>query len=83
VCSIQLQGDDKLLEKVSQDMLETVVPQVGEKVMTLVGEYSGKLGKLMAKSKETCVVQMIGDLTVNTFNLDDIAQYTGEDDELY
>jgi G patch domain/KOW motif-containing protein len=84
VCTIQL-DNGSLVEGVKQRMLETVIPQTGGKVMVVDGANKGKIGKLLERMKkgdnERAIVQMIGDLSIETFSLDDVAQYVGSYDE--
>jgi len=83
-CTIQL-DNGALVEGVKQRMLETVVPQAGGKVMVVEGINKGKVGKLIERTKkgntESAIVQMIGDLSIETFSLDDVAQYVGTHEE--
>jgi ribosomal protein S4E len=62
--------------------VETVIPDVGKRVVVVLGRDRGKVGKLLQKStsKETAVVQFEGDWAgeVGTYGLDDISEYRGE-----
>jgi hypothetical protein len=62
-------------------MLETVVPKVGERVMVVLGKDKRRTGVIMDKPKgtERASVQTSGDLQINSYDLDSICQYTGED----
>jgi len=83
-CIIQL-DNGSLVEGVKQRMLETVIPSAGGKVMVVEGRNKGRLGTLLERKKrgddESAVVQMMGDLSIETFSLDDVAQYVGTFDE--
>jgi len=83
-CIIQL-DNGSLVEGVKQRMLETVIPQKGAKVMVVEGENKGKLGTLLERRKsgdnEKAIVQLMGDLSVESYSLDDVAQYIGDYDE--
>jgi len=72
--------DGRLLE-VDQHILETVIPETGSKVMIVLGEMAGKVGKLLSKSNENgkkrVIVQLQSDLSVHSFDLDSVTQYTG------
>jgi len=76
-CSVQLYENSQLVE-VEQKMLETVIPKSGEKVMIVQGKHAGKVGKMMSKDKDDAVIQLAADLSVATYPLDDISQYTGD-----
>lgn len=83
-CIIQL-DNGSLVEGVKQRMLETVIPQKGAKVMVVEGENKGKLGTLLERKKsgdtEKAIVQLMNDLSIESFELDDVAQYVGDYDE--
>jgi len=83
-CIIQL-DNGSLVEGVKQRMLETVIPQKGAKVMVVEGENKGKLGTLLERRKsgdnEKAIVQLMGDLSIESYSLDDVAQYVGDHDE--
>jgi len=83
-CIIQL-DNGSLVEGVKQRMLETVIPQAGGKVMVVEGESKGKIGTLLERKKsgetENAIVQLVGDLSIVSFPLDDVAQYVGTFDE--
>jgi len=81
-CTVQLQETGKLVE-VKLRMLETVIPKAGEKVLIVSGHQSGRTGKLMLKEKDQngdvhAVVQLLNDLSIDTYELDCICQYVGE-----
>lgn len=67
---------------IKQRQVETVIPEVGGRVVVVLGGERGKVGRLLQKStsKETAVVQFEGDWAgeVGTFRLDDISEYRGE-----
>lgn len=67
---------------IRQRQVETVIPAVGERVVVVLGNERGKVGRLLQKStsKEKAVVQFEGDWAgeVGTFSLDDISEYPGE-----
>lgn len=83
-CIIQL-DNGSLVEGVKQRMLETVIPQKGAKVMVVEGENKGKLGTLLERKKsgdtEKAIVQLMNDLSIESYELDDVAQYVGDYDE--
>jgi G patch domain/KOW motif-containing protein len=81
ICTIML-DTGRILENIRQRQVETVIPDVGRRVVVVLGPDRGKVGKLIQKStsKETAVVQFEGDWTgeVGTYGLDDISEYRGE-----
>jgi len=82
LCSVQLLENERLLE-VEQKMLETVIPPVGERIAFVSGKNFGKVGKLMDRTKlpngeSTAFVQLLSDLTSDTYPLDSISQYVGD-----
>jgi len=84
-CVIQL-DNGSLVEGVKQRMLETVIPrEKGAKVMVVEGENKGKLGTLLERRKgednEKAIIQLTNDLSINSYSLDDVAQYVGDYDE--
>lgn len=83
-CTIQL-DNGSLVEGVKQRMLETVIPPKGAKVMVVEGENKGKLGTLLERRKsgdtEKAIVQLMNDLSIESYRLDDVAQYVGDYDE--
>jgi G patch domain/KOW motif-containing protein len=84
-CVVQL-DNGTLVEGVKQRMLETVLPKPGGKVMVVEGPNRGKLGILLERKKsddkEDAIVQLLSDLTIETYSLDDVAQYMGAGDEV-
>jgi G patch domain/KOW motif-containing protein len=81
ICTIMLDSG-RILENIRQRQVETVIPDVGRRVVVVLGRDRGKVGKLLQKStsKETAVVQFEGDWAgeVGTYGLDDISEYRGE-----
>jgi len=81
-CTVQL-DNGKLLEGIKQDMVETVVPAEGEKVIVVCGKHKGKIGVLMAKDRSTEIVFVQFDdddvdLPAEKLSMDDISQIVGE-----
>jgi ribosomal protein S4E len=62
-------------------MLETVIPDVGSRVMVVRGENTGKIGKVLEKTKEKgekrVIVQLFSDLSVHSLDLDSLSHYNG------
>jgi len=82
-CIIQLENG-QLVEGVKQRMLETFIPPQGARVMVVEGENRGKIGKLMEKTSGdngTAIVQLMGDLSIESYSLDNIAYYVGSREE--
>jgi len=83
-CTIQLE-DGSLVEGVKQRMLETVIPKNGGRVMVVSGPNKGMVGTLIDRKKvdkkEDAIVQLMGDLSIKSYPLDDVAQYNGSIDD--
>lgn len=77
-CTIQLL-DGVLVDGIRQSGLETVIPKPGGKVMVVNGSSKGVLGSLVERKKqndrESALIQLAGDLSFGTYDLDDIAEY--------
>jgi len=69
--------DTAVLHDVTESRIETVVPTVGHKVMILTGEHRHEIGTVIERDtqKQQCVVQVIDDMDVATYNYDDVCQY--------
>jgi len=76
VCVLMLENG-KLLEGVSQDMLETVLPEPGGIVLILMGTSTGEKATLIEKStsKGTAVVQLQHDLSLLNCDMDDVSAF--------
>jgi len=77
VCVLMLE-DGKLLEGISQDLLESVLPDPGGAVLIVLGEGKGERATLIEKSnsKGTAVVQR-QDLSLQKCRADDISAFAG------
>ena len=77
-CQILL-NDGNLVDGVKQKYLETVVPQVGGKVLVLRGKRKGLKGTVLEKntkkSKATVEITECGSKKEKSFSYDDIAEY--------
>jgi len=75
-CSVRIDGTGEILDNVRQEDLETIVPGEGGRVVVVIGELKGELGKVVEKEpqREKVHVQMDSDLELVTFNLDDVAE---------
>eukprot|EP00903_Cladosiphon_okamuranus_P008182 g7881.t1 len=79
--TVRMDVGDLVLEGVKERHLETVLPARGGKVVVVRGAEKGATGKLLAKNKETALVQVYEDLRALTLSLDDVAEFTGALDE--
>jgi G patch domain/KOW motif-containing protein len=80
-CIFKLDSGE-LLEDVLENMLETVVPGAGGRVMIVGGPYRGTLGLILDKKteKETADVLLLSgenESDIQTLHLDHIAEYVG------
>ena len=76
VCLCQ-SDQGQLLEDVSEEMLETLIPKdISQPVMILNGEYKGQVGYIQQKNPSTCIASVLMEDLDNCFNLsyDDICQ---------
>ncbi|EGG13859.1 hypothetical protein DFA_11620 [Cavenderia fasciculata] len=84
LCIVEL-DNGKVVDNVKQRMLETAIPRAsGSTVIIVSGKHKSRVGTLVERrsgsKKETAIVQLIGDLSVLEFDLDDICQYVGNKD---
>jgi len=82
-CIFKLDSGE-LLEDIWQDMLESVVPGAGGRVMIVNGPYKGNFGLILEKKmeKQTADVQLLSgddESDIRTLHLDNIAEYVGPD----
>ncbi|KAN0038471.1 hypothetical protein ACTA71_000649 [Dictyostelium dimigraforme] len=88
LCSLHF-DNGVVVENVKQSMLETAIPKVNGDLIIVRGKYKGKTGTLIERRKnkkdmEMAIVQLVGDLSVSEFDLDDICEYVGSKDvDLY
>jgi len=80
-CQLKLAGSGEILDDIRQDDLETIVPGEGGKIIVVLGESKGQLGKVIEKeaNRNKVHVQMDADLDIQTFSLDDVAEYMARD----
>lgn len=80
MCDISMDDSRELIQGVSEDLLETAVPQRGGPVLVLSGKHKGVYGKLMERdsARETAVVQDADTHTLLKVHLDEIAEYIGD-----
>lgn len=81
ICKTQ---EGKLLEDISQSMLETVIPKTEPSyVMIVDGKYRGQLGEIIKKDKEKCraTIQLLSDRDKAVkLDYDIICEYLGDID---
>ncbi|KAM9974891.1 hypothetical protein ACTFIW_008361 [Dictyostelium discoideum] len=88
LCSLHF-DNGVVVENVKQSMLETAIPKVKGDLIIVRGKYKGKIGTLIERRRnkkdiEMAIVQLVGDLSVLEFDLDDICEYVGSKDiDLY
>ncbi|KAK5579465.1 hypothetical protein RB653_009148 [Dictyostelium firmibasis] len=88
LCSLHF-DNGVVVENVKQNMLETAIPKVNGDLIIVRGKYKGKVGTLIERRRnrkdvEMAIVQLVGDLSVSEFDLDDICEYVGNKDvDLY
>ncbi|XP_060606505.1 G-patch domain and KOW motifs-containing protein-like [Ruditapes philippinarum] len=77
--------DGKILEDVSQSMLETMVPKSDSSYISIVsGKHKGQLGHVLERDKKKCqaLVQLLSDRDkVLQLDYDCICEYVGDIDE--
>jgi len=85
-CTVKL-DNGKIVEGVKENMLETVIPNEGGKVITVRGKHKGKIGTMLQKdrSKEIVYVQFDDDdfeneMASQILSMDDVSQYVEEAD---
>ncbi|EFA83563.1 hypothetical protein PPL_02629 [Heterostelium album PN500] len=89
LCCLELLDSGVVLENIKQRMLETAIPrEKGASVCVVQGKHRGRLGSLVerttnSKRREVAIIQLIGDLSVQEFDLDDICQFIGNRDSEY
>lgn len=92
-CILRL-DDGKLLENVKERYLETIIPNVNEKIIVVrhtgkhnnSGEdYYQNVGKVLSKDRDTekAVIQFLSNMEVDTLSFDDICEYRGNVENLY
>eukprot|EP00668_Euglena_longa_P000274 GGOE01000367.1.p1 GENE.GGOE01000367.1~~GGOE01000367.1.p1 ORF type:complete len:508 (-),score=116.74 GGOE01000367.1:38-1561(-) len=79
-CTVRLE-DGALVEGVTEDQLETIVPkQVGQQVMIVRGKYRGRVARLHSRdgTKERCVLQI--DTHVESMPFDNVCVFLEDGD---
>ncbi|XP_070558433.1 G-patch domain and KOW motifs-containing protein-like [Ptychodera flava] len=73
--------DDKLLEDLKQEMLETLIPKADPgHVMIVTGKYKGQVGTILKKDKANCIahVELLSDRSkIKKLDYDSICEYVG------
>lgn len=76
LCVVELE-DGRVLDDVTQSILENVVGKVGDRVQVLRGERAGALGSVLERDsrKEQVLVQLDADDQPHRFSYDDVAKF--------
>ena len=83
-CDVLLDEGSKRLNGVEQSALETVVPKAkGTKLLAVRGGSRGRVCSLVQRSaaEGKATVQFLQDLSFGEMGLDDICEYTGQEEE--
>jgi G patch domain/KOW motif-containing protein len=80
MCDVSMDESRELIQGVSQDFLETVLPRRGGPVLVLNGKHQGVFGNLVNKDldQETAVVQDANTHDLLNVRLHQIAEYIGD-----
>lgn len=73
--------EDKVIDDVSQSMLETVIPKTeGGCVMVVAGEEKGQVGKILKRDSSKCValIELLQERNTVKLSYDDISEYMGD-----
>jgi DNA-directed RNA polymerase beta subunit len=64
--------DGNLIENLCESEIETVIPQVGERVVVLKGEDKGEFGEIMQQDFDSGIItlQMLNDFSIKSFRND-------------
>ncbi|QDZ22201.1 G-patch domain-containing protein [Chloropicon primus] len=83
-CDVVLDEDGKRMNGVSQSCLETVVPKAkGTKLLVVKGGSRGRVCTLVKRmtSRGKATVHFLQDLSIAELSLDDVCEYTGQEEE--
>ncbi|RDD45930.1 G patch domain and KOW motifs-containing protein [Trichoplax sp. H2] len=75
--------DGRLLENITEDMLETIVPKGNPAYVIVVkGKHAGMVGKIVSRDKSNykAVAYLLSNQKAAEFDYDDICEYTGDID---
>lgn len=80
VCDVSMDDGNELVQGVSQDVLETVLPRRGGQVLVLSGKHKGVYGSLVERDldRETGVVRDADTHDLINVRLEQIAEYIGD-----
>lgn len=80
VCDVSMDDGNELVQGVSQDVLETVLPRRGGPVLVLSGKHKGVYGSLVERDldRETGVVRDADTHDLINVRLEQIAEYIGD-----
>ncbi|KHN07247.1 Protein MOS2 [Glycine soja] len=79
-CDISMDENREIVQGVSQDVLETVIPKRGGPVLVLAGKYKGVYGSLAERDfdRETAIVRDADTHELLNVKLEQIAEYIGD-----
>ncbi|TKY69082.1 MOS2 protein [Spatholobus suberectus] len=79
-CDISMDEGREIVQGVSQDVLETVIPRRGGPVLVLAGKYKGVYGSLVERDldRETAVVRDADTHELLNVKLEQISEYIGD-----
>lgn len=76
-CDVYFKDLDRVVCDINESMLETAVPSArGTPVLVVAGQYKGSAGRLLDRdsSRDAARVQLLSDMSIHTFALDDVAE---------
>ncbi len=75
-CTLRLHDSNKLVERVRERAVQTVVPKPGGQVLVLVGSQSGRAAKVLeTRDSKDVIVQILDDMQIRTYSYDDVSEY--------
>ena len=79
-CDISMDENREIVQGVSQDVLETVIPKRGGPVLVLAGKYKGVYGSMAERDldQETAIVRDADTHELLNVKLEQIAEYIGD-----
>ncbi len=77
--AVLLEDRNKLVEQITEDLVETALPQAGGTVKVVRGSHAGELATLQQRDsdKNRAVIQLDEDGSIETCAMDDVAQFVG------
>nr|AFK45447.1 unknown [Lotus japonicus] len=79
-CDLSLDDSREIIQGVSQDLLETVIPRRGGPVLVLSGKHKGAFGSLVEKDldREIAIVRDADTHELLKVKLEQVAEYMGD-----